>query len=191
MSVPVKTSYVSLPVDIPESFLAPLENPSVIEVSPIDFEHSVLPEYKGLYAVILDNVMSPKECDHLIRLAEMSAGGHIGNLEVPNDGWRPAMVNVGDNYEMLVEDYRNSDRIIWDEKDVARRLWTRVLQGKGIKEYLLRLEGKTHAAALSRTAQEAWISTEQGMNERMRFLKYGAGQYFRGKCYPRDLRCDY
>jgi hypothetical protein len=183
-SGPVKTSYVSLPVPIPDSFLAPLADPSTIKVSRIDFANSVLPEYRKLYAVVLDNVLSQEECDELIRMAEMSAGAHRGEDGPENNGWKPAMVNVGGNYEMLATDYRNSDRIIWDEKDITTRLWRRVLQGEGMKEYLLRLDGKKYIPVVGDSAinrGECWVATKQGLNERMRFLKYGAGQYFRGK----------
>lgn len=180
----VQTSYTSLPVDIPKDFLAPLPDPSVIKVERIDFEDSPLPEYKKLYAVVLDNVLSREECGALIRMTELSAGAHREGVEVPNNGWKPAMVNVGVGLECLATDYRNSDRIIWDERVLAQRLWERVLQGEGIKEYLSRLEGEEYFPALdtieSRRDGKIWVATEQGLNERLRFLKYGAGQFFQG-----------
>lgn len=210
----VKTSYTSLPVPIPEDFLKPLEHPEeIVKVEKIDFEKTVLKEYKGAYAVILDGVLSEEECDLLIRLAEMSKGGH-GNLvegfkvengvevmgsgdadeknddkygdENPqgpaNNGWAPAMVNAGVGYEFLSTEYRNSDRIIWDEKEVVARIWKRVLQGKGIREDIGVLEGKRWEGltSLGIRSGQRWLSTDQGINERMRFLRYGAGQYFRG-----------
>ncbi|CCD42513.1 hypothetical protein BofuT4_P075960.1 [Botrytis cinerea T4] len=197
----VKTNYTSLPVDLPEDFLQPLENPEEsITVERIEFEKTVLGEYRGAYAVVLDGVLSREECRELVKLAEMSKGGH-GNLVgggdadgdghedknenelkgPENNGWTPAMVNAGVGYEFLSTEYRNSDRIIWDEKEVVSRLWKRVLQGKGIKEDIGVLEGKKWEglASLGLRSGERWVGTEQGINERMRFLRYGAGQYFR------------
>ncbi|TGO35282.1 hypothetical protein BHYA_0164g00270 [Botrytis hyacinthi] len=197
----VKTNYTSLPVEIPEDFLQPLKNAEKnITVQRIEFEKTALSEYRGAYAVVLDGVLSREECGELIRLAEMSKGGH-GNLvgggsgdgdggedeneselKAPeNNGWTPAMVNAGVGYEFLSTEYRNSDRIIWDEKEVVSRLWKRVLQGKGIKEDIAVLEGKRWEglASLGLRSGERWVGTEQGINERMRFLRYGAGQYFR------------
>ncbi|KAF7915471.1 uncharacterized protein EAE98_011074 [Botrytis deweyae] len=206
----VKTNYTSLPVEIPEDFLHPLENPEEkITVQRIKFEKTVLSEYRGAYAVVLDGVLSREECGELIRLAEMSKGAH-GNLVgggggdgvdgdgdgdegvnenenenglkgPENNGWTPAMVNAGVGYEFLSTEYRNSDRIIWDEKEVVSRLWKRVLQGKGIKEDIGVLEGKKWEglASLGLRSGERWVGTEQGINERMRFLRYGSGQYFR------------
>ncbi|KAJ8069319.1 hypothetical protein OCU04_002975 [Sclerotinia nivalis] len=203
----VKTSYTSLPVPIPEDFLKPLKNPEeTIKVQRIDFENTVLKEYRGAYAVVVDGVLNEEECGILIRLAEMGKGAH-GNVvkgvkvengvegvgseegddedEEPqgpaNNGWTPAMVNAGVGYEFLSTEYRNSDRIIWDEKEVVERIWKRVLQGKGIKEDIGVLEGKKweRLASLGIRSGERWVGANQGINERMRFLRYGPGQYFR------------
>lgn len=183
----VQTSYESHPVDIPDDFLAPVPDPSVIKVKRIDFEKTPLPEYKKLYAVVLDNVLSKEECDSLIRMTEMSAGAHQEGVEVPNYGWKPAMVNAGVGYEFMATDYRNSDRIIWDQTVLAERLWGRVLQGEGMKDYLSSLEGEEYFPVLgsteSRQDGRTWKATTQGLNERLRFLKYGAGQFFKGKLY--------
>jgi hypothetical protein len=181
----VQTNYTNIPIDVPSDFLTPLADPSTITVSQIDFKNTVLPEYRNLYAVVLDNVLSQEECDQLIHLAERSVGAHQDDAEeeVENDGWRPAMVNAGRNREVLAVDYRNSDRIIWDEKTVVSKIWQRVLQGKGIKEDLLRLEGKKYAPVCGLIVEKGegtYVATKQGVNERMRFLKYGPGQFFKG-----------
>lgn len=180
-----RTSYSSLPVDIPDDFLAPLLDPSVIKVQRIDFKKTPLPEYEGCYAVVLDNVLSQGECDELIHLTEKSAGAHRDDDEVPNNGWRPAMVNAGPGHEFLDKDYRNSDRIIWDNDIMTERIFNRVLQGKGIQEDLSILEGEAYEKVLGDYGGEKgerWVLTKQNrtpLNERMRFLKYGPGQFFR------------
>jgi hypothetical protein len=178
----VRTSYTSKPVEVPEDFLAPLHDPSVIKTGRIDFANSPLPEYKDYYAVVLDNVLSQQECDELRYMAEISAGGHNEDNEVSNDGWSAAMVNAGPGHEFFAPSYRNSDRIIWDNTVISKRLWTRVLQGKGIKEDLSALEGKKYRSVMDHWGAERgerWVITSQGVNERMRFLKYGPGQFFR------------
>jgi hypothetical protein len=173
-------------VDIPETFLSPLADISDIEVHKIDFEHSALPEYKKLFAVVLDNVLTQKECDQFIRLAEQSAGAHGPGDQVENNGWVPAMVHSPFGAGVLVSDYRNSDRIMWDNKELVARLWKRVMQAKGMKEYFAVLHGKDYVPVVGDNAERGgmrWVLTDQGVNERMRFLKYGAGQFFRRKCY--------
>jgi hypothetical protein len=211
----VYTVYTSLPVPVPEGFLAPLPDPSVINVKRINFAESPLPEYKKLYAVVLDNVLTQDECDQLLRMAEMSTGAHGNHAPTPapnsgegsgtdegeetgthqmgpeNNGWKPAMVNAGRNHEVLAIDYRNSDRIIWDEESVTRRLWARVMQGEGMKEYFSVLDGKEYVPVVGPPAEikgERWVISKQGLNERMRFLKYGVAQYFKGlfSCHRRN-----
>ncbi|KAG0645103.1 hypothetical protein D0Z07_9172 [Hyphodiscus hymeniophilus] len=180
----VDTNYKSQPVDIRDDFLAPLEDPSVIKVEKVDFASGELPEFKKLYAVVLDNILSKQECDQLIHLAELSAGGH-GEAKILDNGWKPAMVNAGVGCEFYAPQYRNSDRIIWDNNVLVERLWNRIRQGKGIKEYLSALDGPDYAPVLGYGATkrgERWVPTKQGINERMRFLKYGAGQFFRRHC---------
>ncbi|KFY32975.1 hypothetical protein V495_08557 [Pseudogymnoascus sp. VKM F-4514 (FW-929)] len=181
----VRTSYTSHPVSIPDNFLAPFADPSSITVSKIDFANTELPEYKDLYAVVLDNVMSPQECEKLIHLAEQSAGAHGDDETVENNGWKPAMVNAGFNKEFLALDYRNSDRIIWDNEVIVQRLWERIVEAEGIKEHLSVLEGEKYLPVLGERAVrrgDRWVVSRKGPNERMRFMKYGAGQFFRPHC---------
>lgn len=172
----VTTSYTSAPVAIPESFLAPFEDPSQMKISTIDFASTVLPMYTGNYAVVIDGALSADECATLINLAEESAGGG------GDAAWKPALVNAGANREILMPHYRNSDRIIWDQQEVAGRLWARIMQGEGMKEQFEVMEGRKYVNILGMSSVERndrWKITENGLNERMRFLKYGAGQFFR------------
>ncbi|KAH6675039.1 hypothetical protein B0J14DRAFT_27211 [Halenospora varia] len=180
----VKAQYSFLPVDVPTDFLQPLPDPSSITVKKIDFVKEGLPEYKTAYAVVLDGIMNEEECKQLIHLAEMSAGAHRDDVDSPpkNSGWRPAMVNAGRDREFFAKEYRNSDRILWDHEEVVHRLWQRILQGEGMKEYFTVLEGDEYMDILGSGAVrrgERWRISEQGPNERMRFLKYGEGQFFR------------
>ncbi|KAJ4420569.1 hypothetical protein N0V85_000556 [Neurospora sp. IMI 360204] len=76
---PIKTTYESVPIELPPGFLA--TEPGVTPVpslTEIDWEKTELPENKGLYAVVLDGVLSREECDSLKKLAEGS---------VPHSKW--------------------------------------------------------------------------------------------------------
>ncbi|KAL3422389.1 oxidoreductase domain containing protein [Phlyctema vagabunda] len=182
----VSTSYNSLPVDIPESFLAPLEDPSRLEVKQIDFATSAIPEYRGLYAVVIDNLLTQEECNQLMHLAEQSAGAHREGAAVEDNGWKPAMVNAGPGVEFMMSDYRNSDRIVWDQDEIARRLWARCSQAEEVREELTVLQSSEdenhYATVLGPRRGRNWILRKQGLNERLRFLRYGAGQFFREHC---------
>ncbi|XWW97742.1 hypothetical protein V2A60_005729 [Cordyceps javanica] len=177
-----RTHYTSKPVDVPASFLqtAP-ETP--ITFRHIPFAESPLPEYAGCFAVVVDNVLAPWECAELLRLAEASVpdAAEGGRASSP---WRPALVNMGGGFEAAVADYRNSDRIIWDCQTVVDRIWRRCLlarDGGG--------GGESMAALLSRTPEDQRRRQEGGgdwtferLNERMRFLKYTKGQFFKPHC---------
>ena len=56
----IKTKYISKPVPISDSFLSTsAANVGQVTYNKIDFSKTPLPEYTGLYAVVLDNVLSP------------------------------------------------------------------------------------------------------------------------------------
>ena len=70
------------------------------------------------------------------------------------------------------------DRIIWDQPEMVKRIWDRCLLAKGIEEELGRIEKQPsvqgHGAA---ERGDRWRMVR--VNERMRFLRYGAGNYFK------------
>lgn len=192
----VKTYYTSRPVNIRPDFLKdPLPHP--ITVAHVDFLHGNLPEYNGLYAVVLDGVLTSSECKELLDLCEESVEDPSTPDSLPNDvknddhgpddrgrtaqKWRPAMVNAGPGREVMLQDYRHCDRIIWDDREVVSRIWDRCALAEGVQEQLGRIEGKGSAKV-----QGHWM--EQGgfkwkfvrLNERMRFLRYGKGMFFKG-----------
>lgn len=95
------------------------------------------------------------------------------------------MVNAGIGLEFMATEYRNSDRIIWDSHTMVERLWQRVLQGEGVKEGLgVLVKGKNEGVLGEGKVErgERWVVTERGLNERMRVLRYGVGQFFKGTC---------
>ncbi|KAG8831116.1 hypothetical protein FRC17_003644 [Serendipita sp. 399] len=189
----MQTSYTSEDVDVDPDFLlaTPLDAKPILTY-PIVFKDSLLPEYDGYYAVVLDNVLSPSECAQLIKYAEMSAG-MIGAQEVNGDttseekkkkGWIPALVNLGDGKEARLTYYRDSDRIIWDNQELVDRLWDRCLNGGD--ESVIR--DKLQTLANDPLVQGHWEFKRghrwrmKRLNERMRFLKYGKGQFFKEHC---------
>lgn len=177
--VPFKPTYGSNAVDIPDTFLTTLlPDTQPITVTPIDFANSVLPEYAPCYAVILDNVLSPSECSKLITLAEASVPNAQYGAE--SDPWQPALVNVGSGREVLHPKYRNSDRIIWDQQTIVDRLWQRIVAAEGIADKLAVVENDFQILGPSRKDTQRWEFLR--VNERMRFLRYGAGQFFRPHC---------
>ncbi|KAI9817102.1 MAG: hypothetical protein M1827_001214 [Pycnora praestabilis] len=154
----------TLPSLLPEDFLSN-PGPPVIRQR-IDFANSPLKDqYSNLYAVILDNVLTPAECSQLVT----SANAHTHGT------WEPAKVNIGGNLQKLDLETRNCGRVIWDNAELAKKIWDRV---KGEVPELDRLEqwpDVTGPGPWKRN--ETWAMTR--LNERMRFLKYTPGNYFR------------
>ncbi len=177
-SAPVKTSYPSRAVPIPTDFLTTTPSDAQpVTVAPIDWSKTVLPEFGACYAVVLDNVLSPSECAELLRLAEASVPA--GQRGPDGSAWQPAMVNVGGGFEMLAADYRNSDRIVWDQQEVANRLWARCLLADGLRERLSVIEDDIVVLGPERKEGNKRRWEFRRLNERMRFLKYTPGQFFR------------
>lgn len=185
--------YASNEITIPPDFLSlgsPPPDALPVTFTPIDWSITSVPENDGRYAVVLDNVVSPSECQALMRLVESTVDlarvNKLWNTPGDADPWRPAMVSAGAGYEVLDTTYRNSNRIVWDNQEVVDRLWARCLQGEVgevLKEKLDVLDGDEQVLGPCRMGR-VWKAIHQrwelrGLNKRMRFLKYGPGQFFR------------
>ena len=161
------TNHVTMATDfLPPTFLlGPPANP---EKKVIDFEKTALPEYKGLYAAVLDGCFSKEECDLLVQAAEAQTNGT----------WEQAMVNVGGGRQIMATDIRNCGRIIWDDRELVARIWNRINPVMGEIQNLKNQEAVSGLGLVKR--REVWEMSR--LNERMRFLKYGDGQYFKRTC---------
>ncbi|KAJ5176376.1 uncharacterized protein N7482_002253 [Penicillium canariense] len=153
-------------VQIREDFL-PSQAPSTTCARRIDFEKSdpPLPKYKDLFAAVIDNFLTEAECQELIKLAEAST----------SDGWERALINIGGGRQMLATDTRNCARIIWDSPELAKRLLDRLmpfLRDFEIDKFTNRLRVTGLAGR-----GKSYCLTE--LNERLRFLRYEGGEYFR------------
>lgn len=149
---------------LPGDFLL---SPRDIVKKDIEWHKTSVPEYEGRYATILDNAFTPTECKILLRLAELTTEGK----------WEQAMVNVGYGEQALMPETRDCGRIILDDRNIAERIWNRVKDSVPEIQYLIGMPHVTGQGPAKR--KEIWKASRA--NERMRFLKYGPGQYFRGK----------
>ena len=149
---------------LPPSFL--LSKPEKdITKSYIDFANSAIPSYKGRYAVILDNVLSSSECRALVQATEAGTSGV----------WEPAMVNIGGGRQKLSLGVRNCGRIIWDDAELAGRILGRV---RSLLPELEELDNQPNVTGLKHAIEGTAFRLTRP-NERMRFLRYETGNYFR------------
>jgi len=143
--------------------------PSTCRAETIDFEHVGLPNYKGKFAVLIHNLLSPQECDELLEAAEEASGFQ----------WEGAMINVGNGRQEMMTDVRLCDRILWDTPQLVEALGARIKPF--LPDNVVTLEdnaGITGGGPVKR--KESYRMTR--LNERLRFLKYGQGMYFRPHC---------
>lgn len=161
--------------NIPDDFLPP-EPPPTASSRQIDFTQTNPPlrDYARTFAAVIDDVLTPSECAELIRLAEASATTKKDSPDTNGKAtWERAMINIGNGHQMLATDTRNCGRIIYDTPDLADRILARIRPF--LEEYGLdRLENKPR---ITRGRRETFQLAR--LNERLRFLKYEGGEYFR------------
>ncbi len=90
------------------------------------------------------------------------------------------MVNVGGGLQRLISDVRDCGRIIWDDHTVVEKIWSRIKDSVPEIEFLENVARVTGNGPVKR-GEKYQMSR---LNERMRFLKYGPGQYFRREHTP-------
>ncbi|KAG4073846.1 hypothetical protein HA402_014051 [Bradysia odoriphaga] len=113
-------------------------------------------EEPGRFAVTLNGVLTPTECQELIRRTELT-------------GYSPALVQKGDGKYKLQRAYLNGDWVIIHDKEFAARIFDRIsrhLPKKFMNQKLI------------------------GMNERLRFLRYGVGHQFQTHSHESYIRED-
>ncbi|PVI06742.1 oxidoreductase domain-containing protein [Periconia macrospinosa] len=160
------TTTTPTPIPFPVGFLdGPAPN---LTRTKIDFEKDGLPPFKNNWAVVLDGVLSQDECKTLLNVVESTTDGE----------WERAMVNVGGGFQMLYEDTRKCGRIIHDNEELAAKLWARLESAVPEIHVLHDWERVTGLGPWKRN--ETWKMTR--LNERMRFLKYVGGEYFKAHC---------
>ena len=154
--------------ELPQDFL--LGQGPEIKKEIIDFQKTKLGDYKGLYACVLDNVLTAAECQQLIRAAESRTKGL----------WEQAMVNIGSGNQAFYPETRDCGRIIWDDKDLVAKIFARC---EASVPEILELKDKARITGYGPVKRkENWRLSR--LNERMRFLKYVEGNYFRRELMP-------
>ncbi|GIJ88955.1 hypothetical protein Asppvi_007883 [Aspergillus pseudoviridinutans] len=157
---------------VAEDFLPP-QAPSNATVRRINFLNTdpPIPQYKDYNAVVIDNLLTEEECNELLRIAEAST---IKDTSGPPT-WDRAMINTGGGGQALDTVQRHCGRIIFDSSELANKLLARLmpfLKEVGVdhirnQPLVTGLEGRGRAYRLSQ------------LNERLRFLKYEGGEFFR------------
>ncbi|KAJ4000203.1 hypothetical protein F5050DRAFT_1563437 [Lentinula boryana] len=161
---------MSATFDLPK---IPSTRPSV---SYIDFATTPLAKwYSGSYALVVDNLFSPQECENLIALAE-STESEDGK------GWQPAKIQGGPlpTDQILDTRYRYNDRILRFDHDAAKAIYERVLPI--VENDIGTIKegsdwGRIVGGGSRNQVRGTWNLV--GLNERLSFLRYGPGHFFK------------
>jgi len=128
-------------------------------------------QYDDCYVKVIDNVFTPAECASLIALAESDAQ------------WAQAAVHygLGAHEKYINTDYRNSERILRFDDDAAKVIFERLLPH--VQELVELRDGSEWESVVSPKGVGKWkVWKLVGLNERLSFLRYGPGNYFRQHC---------
>jgi len=137
------------------------------------FDWSTTPlahHYNGSYVKVLDDLFTSEECAALIALAES------------DDNWKLAAVHYGlgphENY--VNTDYRNSERILRFDHEAAGKLYQRLLPY--VQELVEIKGGGEWEGVVGQPGGVSGTWKLVGLNERLSFLRYEQGHFFRGHC---------
>ncbi|KAH8150594.1 uncharacterized protein LAJ45_05290 [Morchella importuna] len=133
----------------------------------LDFTTTPLSKHYGHpnhYALIIDDLLTPTECAALTTLAESHP-----------TVWQPAAIKKGAERQEVETDVRDCSRILLDDASTAEMLYQRI---HPFLAPMWELGGGVVAGTLRRGRR--WRM--KGVNERLRFLRYGEGQFFQAHC---------
>lgn len=140
-------------------------SPSTCRAEPVDFKALGFSEHEGAFALLIHDLLTPEECDEIRHAAESVAQGR----------WDAALINAGGQM-VMASGIRHCDRIMWDNPELAKALLAR-----------LRPHIPTNIQTLESSPQitsddPVWSSGTwriSRLNDRLRFLRYRPGMYFR------------
>ncbi|KAF9032394.1 hypothetical protein BJ165DRAFT_1517538 [Panaeolus papilionaceus] len=150
----------------------PDKRPDPATIAPLDWKttplsNAYLPSH---YLKIIDSVFSDEECQALKALAESDAQ------------WAQAAVHygLGENENYVNTDYRNSDRILRFDFKAAEELYERLRPY--VEEIAEIRAGDKYEKLMVRKIPYNGVYKMIGVNERLSYLRYGPGHYFKGHC---------
>jgi len=147
------------------------ESSSVVNAPVFDWSTTPLAHfYNGFYLKVLDNFFTSEECAALIALAES------------DNSWKQAAVHygLGANENYVNTDYRNSERILRFDDEAAEKLYQRLLPY--VQELVEIKPGDKWESIIGQPRRVTGTWKMVGLNERLSFLRYEQGNYFRGHC---------
>ncbi|KAH8756294.1 hypothetical protein F5883DRAFT_684656 [Diaporthe sp. PMI_573] len=135
----------------------------------IDFKKTNLGQYENFFAMVIDDLFTPSECEALLSIVQPDA----------SKPWPPATVTAYNGTQFVDLMSRDCGRIIHESQILADGLLNRILPH--LQTTVITLNN-----APDITGQAAVVNKETWkiarLDSALRFLKYEPGQYFRPHC---------
>lgn len=168
-----KLTAINPPMHVP--ILSSDWNPSVISIEKIDVSQW---EGSNKFCVVLHDVLSTEECQHLIDLSERR-----GYDKAPH-------VRAHGERKFLNVDARNNDRCVYDDSQLTEQVWQRVLKATAQRDKTIH-NALTHVPWVNERHQKRNTGktfSAVGLNERMRFLRSDPGTVDTPHCDSSHVR---
>ncbi|KAJ7848625.1 hypothetical protein B0H14DRAFT_2767496 [Mycena olivaceomarginata] len=133
--------------------------PPTVPAGLVDFPALGLPEYDGCYAIVMDDLYPRPTLSAFLSAAERQP-------------WKFAQINAGTEV-FTAPDYRNGERIIHDSFPISEEIFAELRPHLGAIE---EIEERTYIRDVGPATQK-WRMVR--LNERLRFLRYPKGGFFR------------
>lgn len=139
----------------------------------IDFKKTNLGLYEDFFAMVIDDLVTPSECDALLSVVQPTAAAAEGKP------WPPATVTAYNGTQFVDLASRDCGRIIHESKTLAGALLDRILPHLPLA--VASLSGAPDITGQAAVAnKETWRIAR--LDSALRFLKYEPGQYFSPHC---------
>ncbi|KAJ6484457.1 hypothetical protein C8R47DRAFT_980886, partial [Mycena vitilis] len=160
-------SFFSAQLPLVVSQLMPPQQSRAVPAGRIDFRTAGIPEYTNGYATVVDDLYTRPMLSNLLGAAEQS---------VP---WQIAQINAGTEV-FTAPDFRKGERIIYDSFPLSEQVFEKLRPHlSGIEE----IEEDVYVPGTGAAVQK-WRMVR--LNERLRFLKYAKGGFFK-VCFSNRL----
>ncbi|KAL1882846.1 hypothetical protein Daus18300_000484 [Diaporthe australafricana] len=140
----------------------------------IDFKETNLGLYEDFFAMVIDDLVTPRECAALLSAVQPPAPAADNNKP-----WPPATVTAHDGSQFVDLMSRDCGRIIHESQALADALLDRILPH--LPPAIVSLRNAPNIAGQAAVInKETWEIAR--LDSALRFLKYEPGQYFSPHC---------
>lgn len=160
------------PLSLPTNFLE--DTVPNLTASRVHFEPNTTPESREPYISIVDNVLTLDECSTLIDAIRARS----------ETAWETIVGNDNGDGQGFLTDNRKCRRIMWDSPELAAKVWNRMNCAVPEVQRLSQWPEVTGPPESMSGGGEREVWRMVRLNERMRFMRYSRGEFFKRSFFP-------